>query len=164
MDLVTPDIGLIIWQTVVFLIVFAILALKVWKPITEALKSRDGFIRDSLQSAEAAKEEMKQLTAENEYLLKEARIERDHMLKDAAKIAAEIKEAAKEETSKISTKMIEDAKAVIEIEKKAALTDVKNLVAALSIDIAEKVLRKSLEDKKSQEALVKDLIKDIKVN
>jgi F-type H+-transporting ATPase subunit b len=107
---------------------------------------------------------MKQLTAENEYLLKEARIERDHMLKDAAKIAAEIKEAAKEETSKISTKMIEDAKAVIEIEKKAALTDVKNLVAALSIDIAEKVLRKSLEDKKSQEALVKDLIKDIKVN
>ena len=164
MDLVTPDIGLIIWQTVVFLIVFAILALKVWKPITEALKSRDGFIRDSLQSAETAKEEMKQLTAENEYLLKEARIERDHMLKDAAKIAAEIKEAAKEETSKISTKMIEDAKAVIEIEKKAALTDVKNLVAALSIDIAEKVLRKSLEDKKSQEALVKDLIKDIKVN
>ena len=60
--------------------------------------------------------------------------------------------------------MIEDAKAVIEIEKKAALTDVKNLVAALSVDIAEKVLRKSLEDKKSQEALVKDLIKDIKVN
>lgn len=164
MDLVTPDIGLIIWQTVVFLIVFAILALKVWKPITEALKSRDGFIRDSLESASAAKEEMKQLQADNEYLLKEARIERDNMLKDATKVANEIKEAAKEETSKISAKMIEDARAAINTEKKAALTDVKNLVAALSIDIAEKVLRKSLEDKKSQEALVKDLIKDIKVN
>ncbi|MEQ6121573.1 F0F1 ATP synthase subunit B [Reichenbachiella sp. MALMAid0571] len=164
MELVTPDIGLIFWQTVVFLIVFAILAAKVWKPISEALKSRDGFIRDSLQSAEAAKEEMKQLKADNEYLLKEARIERDNMLKEATKIASDIKEAAKEETSKISSKMIADAKAVIETEKKAALADVKSLVAALSLDIAEKVLRKNLDDKKSQEALVKDLIKDIKVN
>ncbi|MFY0650489.1 MAG: F0F1 ATP synthase subunit B [Cyclobacteriaceae bacterium] len=164
MDLVTPDIGLIIWQTVVFLIVFAILALKVWKPITDALKSRDGFIRDSLQAAEAAKEEMKQLQADNEYLLKEARIERDNMLKDASKVASEIKESAKEDTAKISAKMIEDAKAVIETEKKAALADVKNLVATLSIDIAEKILRKNLDDKKSQEALVKDLVKDIKVN
>ena len=164
MDLVTPDIGLIFWQTVVFLIVFAILALKVWKPITEALKSRDGFIRDSLQAAEAAKEEMKQMQADNEYLLKEARIERDNMLKDATKIANEIKDSAKEETAKISAKMIEDARGVIETEKKAALADVKSLVASLSLDIAEKVLRKNLEDKKSQESLVKDLVKDIKVN
>ena len=164
MDLVTPDIGLIFWQTVVFLIVFAILALKVWKPITEALKSRDGFIRDSLQAAEAAKEEMKQMQADNEYLLKEARIERDNMLKDATKIANEIKDSAKEETAKISAKMIEDARGVIETEKKAALADVKSLVDSLSLDIAEKVLRKNLEDKKSQESLVKDLVKDIKVN
>lgn len=164
MELVTPGIGLIIWQSVVFLIVFAILALKVWKPITEALKARNGFINDSLKAAEAAKEEMKQLKADNEYLLKEARIERDNMLKDATKVANDIKEAAKEDAAKISGKMVEDAKAVIETEKKAALADVKNLVAALSIDIAEKVLRKSLEDKAAQESLVKDLVKDIKVN
>ena len=164
MELVTPDIGLIIWQTVVFRIVFAILAIKVWRPITDALKSRDGFIRDSLQAAEAAKEEMKQLQADNEYLLREARIEKDNIIKEATKAANEIKDAAKAETSKISEKMIEDARAVIETEKKAALADVKNLVAELSIDIAEKVLRNSLKDKKAQESLVKDLIKDIKVN
>ncbi len=164
MELVTPGIGLIIWQSIVFLIVFAILALKVWKPITEALKARNGFINDSLQAAEAAKEEMKQLKADNEYLLKEARIERDNMLKEATKKANEIKEAAKEETAKISAKMIEEAKTVIETEKKAALADVQNLVATLSLDIAEKVLRNKLEDKSTQEALVKDLVKDIKVN
>ncbi len=164
MELVTPDIGLIIWQTVVFLIVFGILAVFVWRPISDALKARDGFIQDSLDSAENAKKEIEQLKQDNEYLLEEARIERDKMIADATKIANQIKEDAKSETSKITDKMIEDAKAAINSEKKAALSDVKNMVASLSLDIAEKVLRKKLEDKKVQENLVQDLIKDIKVN
>jgi len=163
-ELVTPDIGLIIWQTVVFLIVFGILAVFVWRPISDALKARDGFIQDSLDSAENAKKEIEQLKQDNEYLLEEARIERDKMIADATKIANQIKEDAKSETSKITDKMIEDAKAAINSEKKAALSDVKNMVASLSLDIAEKVLRKKLEDKKVQENLVQDLIKDIKVN
>lgn len=164
MELVTPNIGLIIWQTVVFLIVFGILATFVWRPIVDALRTREGFISDSLDAAENAKKKMEQLKQDNEYLLKEAKIERDKLLADATKIANQIKEDAKAETSKISEKMIADAKATINTEKKAALADVKNMVATLSIDIAEKVLRKSLEDKKAQEGLVKDLIKDIKVN
>lgn len=164
MELVTPNIGLIIWQTVVFLIVFGILATFVWRPIVDALRAREGFISDSLEAAENSKKEMAQLKEDNEYLLQEARIERDNMLADATKVANQIKEDARTETSKISDKMIADAKAAIGTEKKAALADVKNMVASLSLDIAEKVLRKNLEDKKAQEGLVQDLIKDIKVN
>lgn len=164
MELVTPNIGLIIWQTVVFLIVFGILATFVWRPIVDALRAREGFISDSLEAAENSKKEMAQLKEDNEYLLQEARIERDNMLADATKVANQIKEDARTDTSKITEKMIEDAKAAIGTEKKAALADVKNMVASLSLDIAEKVLRKSLEDKKAQEGLVQDLIKDIKVN
>lgn len=164
MELVTPGIGLIFWQTVTFLIVLGLLAAFVWKPITEALRTREGFIADSLDAAENAKKDMEKLKADNEYLLQEARIERDKILKDATAAANQIKEAAKEETAKITSKMTEDARANIQAEKNAALAEVKNLVAELSLDIAEKVLKKSLEDKKAQEDLVKDLIKDIKVS
>ena len=164
MELVTPGIGLIFWQTITFLIVLGVLAAFVWKPITEALRTREGFIADSLNAAEKAKEKIQQLKEDNEYLLEEARIERDQMIKDATAIANQIQEDAKDETSKITAKMIDDAKAIINSEKNAALADVKNLVATLSLDIAEKVLRKNLEDKKTQEELVDDLIKDIKVN
>lgn len=164
MELVTPGIGLIFWQSITFLIVLGVLAAFVWKPITEALRTREGFIADSLNAAEKAKEKIQRLKEDNEYLLEEARIERDKMIKDATVIANQIKEDAKEDTAKITAKMIDDAKAIINSEKNAALADVKNLVATLSLDIAEKVLRKNLEDKKAQEQLVEDLIKDIKVN
>ena len=164
MELVTPQIGLIIWQTIVFLIVFGILALFVWRPISDALRTRESFIQDSLDAAENAKKEMAQLKDDNEYLLQEARRERDQIINDATAAANKIKDEAKEETSKITAKMIEDARGQINNEKNAALAEVKDLVANLSIDIAEKVLRKSLEDKKAQQNLVKDLVKEIKVN
>ncbi|MEP3389283.1 MAG: F0F1 ATP synthase subunit B, partial [Reichenbachiella sp.] len=137
MELVTPGIGLIIWQTIVFLAVFGILAAFVWRPITDALRTRESFIQDSLDAAENAKKKIEELKQDNEYLLEEARLERDKMIKDATEIANKIKEDAKDETSKITAKMIEDAKSVINTEKNAALADVKNLVAELSLDIAE---------------------------
>ncbi len=164
MALVTPDIGLIIWQLIIFLIVLIILRAFVWRPISDALRTREHFIQDSLDAAENAKKEIDQLKADNEYLLQEARLERDKMLKDATKVANQIKEDAKEETSKITAKMIEDAKTVIQSEKNAALKDVKKLVAELSVDIAEKVLRKELGTKKAKDDLVKDFVKEIKVN
>lgn len=164
MELVTPGIGLIFWQTVTFLIVLGLLAAFVWKPITEALRTREGFIADSLDAAENAKKEISQLKADNEYLLQEARAERDKILAAANDAAKQIKEEAKIETAKITAKMTEDARALIASEKNAALAEVKDLVATLSLDIAEKVLRKDLEDKKAQESLVKELIKDIKVS
>lgn len=164
MELVTPGIGLIFWQTVSFLIVLGILAAFVWKPIVSALKTREGFIEDSLKAAENAKSEMEQVKADNEYLLQEARIERDKILKEAMDVANQIKEDAKKETSSIADKMIADAKTSIESEKKAALTEVKNLVADLSLDIAEKVLREKLSGDKAQKDLIDKFLKEVKVN
>lgn len=162
--MVTPEIGLVIWQGIVFLIVFGILAAFVWKPIMGALKTRESEIEDALKAADLAKEEMQQIKADNEYLLQEARAERDQMLKDATVIANQIKEKAQSETAAIADKMIADAKASIEAEKKGALAEVKNLVAELSLEIAEKVLREKLSDDKSQKALIDKFLKEVKVN
>ncbi|MEQ8715576.1 MAG: F0F1 ATP synthase subunit B [Cyclobacteriaceae bacterium] len=164
MELVTPGIGLIFWQTVVFLVVFAVLAMFVWKPITEALRAREGFINDSLRAAELAKEEMNQLKADNEYLLQEARFEREKILKEATTAANQLKEEAKAETAKITEKMVNDAKQSIESEKQNALKDVRNLVASLSLDIAEKVIRQDLSKDTAQKKLIEEFVKDIKVN
>ncbi|MFT6866496.1 MAG: F-type H+-transporting ATPase subunit b [Cyclobacteriaceae bacterium] len=162
--MVTPEIGLIIWQTIVFLIVFLVLATFVWKPIVSALKTRESQIDDALKAADLAKEEMAQIKADNEYLLQEARIERDQILKDAIHTANQIKEAAKNETTAIAEKLIADAKSSIQVEKKAALTEVKNLVATLSLEIAEKVMRENLSSDKSQKALIDKFLKEVKVN
>lgn len=164
MDLLTPDIGLIFWQTVVFLIMFLILAVFVWKPIAGALKAREGMIEDSLRAAELAKEEMEQIKADNEYLLQEARTERDKILKEAMAAANQIKEEAKSETSAIANKMIAEAKVSIESEKKAALTEVKDLVATLSLEVAEKLLREKLAGDKAQRELIEKFLKEVKVN
>lgn len=164
MSLVTPDIGLIIWQAVVFIAILIILRAFVWLPILSALKAREFQIEDSLRAAENAKNEMEQIKADNEYLMQEARIERDAVMKEAREEASKIIEKAKGETSEVTAKMIQDAKEAIEVEKKAALTEVKDLVSSLSLEIAEKVLRENLSKDESQKALVEKFIKDVKVN
>ena len=164
MELITPGIGLVFWQTVVFITVFLILAAFVWKPIVGALRVRESQIEDALRAAEIAKEEMEQIKIDNEYVLQEARAERDKILKDAIAAANQIKDEAKKETSSITDRMIAEAKASIESEKKAALSEVKNLVSSLSLEIAEKVLREKLSDDKSQKALIEKFLKDVKVN
>ncbi|MEQ9231528.1 MAG: F0F1 ATP synthase subunit B [Cyclobacteriaceae bacterium] len=164
MDLVTPAIGLIIWQTVVFILVVLVLRQFVWRPILGALKSREFQIEDSLRAAEQAKDEMEQIKMDNEYLLYEARIERDQMMKDATIVANKIKDDAKAETSKISEKMISDAKSTIENEKKQAMEEMRNLVSSLSLEIAEQILREKLKDDKAQKDLVEKFLKEEKVN
>ena len=164
MELVTPDIGLIFWMTVSFLIVLTILKKFAWKPILQGLKDREDSIKESLESAEQARDEMSKLKSDNEQLLAEARLERDKILKEALATANNIKEEAKEDASKISGKMVEDARTVINNEKKAALAEMQEQVAKLSLEIAEKLLRKNLSDDKSQRELVEQFIKDIKVN
>lgn len=162
--MVTPEIGLIFWQTIVFLVVFGILAAFVWKPIMGALRTRENQIEESLRAAEIAREEMEQVKLDNEYLLQEAKVERDKLIKEAAEVANKIKEDAKKETSVIADKMIADAKSAIEAEKKTALAEVKNLVAELSLEISEKLLREKLSDDASQKALIDKFLKDVKVN
>jgi F-type H+-transporting ATPase subunit b len=107
---------------------------------------------------------MMQIKADNEMVLKEARVQRDQLLKDATIVANKIKDNAKSETSKISEKMISDAKSTIESEKNAALAEVKNLVSTLSLDIAEKLIREKLNNDPSQQQLVEKFLKEVKVN
>ncbi len=164
MDLLLPGVGLMFWQFVIFLIVFFVLRALAWKPIMSSLKARDAMIDDSIKSAEIARDEVAQLKADNEYLLQEARAERDKIVNQALATANQIKEEAKAETSKISEKMIQDAKQTIEAEKKAALAEVRDLVGSLSVDIAEKILREKLGDESSQKSLVDKFLKDVKVN
>jgi len=164
MELITPDIGLIFWMTLSFAIVLAILKKFAWKPILQGLKDREDSIRESLSSAEKAREEMAKLQSDNEKLLDEARLERDEIIKEALATANTIKEEAKNETSKISGKMIEDARTLINSEKQAALAEIKELVASLSMDIAERLMRRNLSDDKSQRELVDQFIKEINTN
>ncbi len=160
MELVTPDLGLIFWMLVSFSIVLFILRKFAWDPITQTLKIREESIEEALNSAEKAKEEMAQLKAENEKLLDEAREERDKIIKEAVAVANKIKEEAKEDAERIGKKLVDDARTTIETEKKSALAEVKNQVASLSLKIAEKILRKQLENNKEQKDLVKEFLKD----
>ena len=164
MDLIIPGSGLIIWQALGFLILLFILGKFAWKPILDALDEREGAIENSLRSAEIARQEMANLVAENEKLLLEARIERDEILKKANEFASQIMEKSREDAAKVGDKMIADAKAVIENEKMVALTDIKIQVAEMSLEIAEKLMRTNLSAQSDQKALVKDFVKDIKLN
>ena len=164
MDILTPDTGLFIFQTIAFILLLFVLGKFAWKPILNGLKEREDTIEGALLAAEQAKKDMEALSADNANLLAEARSERDAILKEAVAAASNIVEGAKEDTGKITAKMIEDAKSVIENEKRAALADVKTLVAKLSLEITERVLRKELSDKKAQESLVNDYVKDLNLN
>ena len=164
MQLLTPGFGLIIWTLLAFLIVFFILKKFAWKPILESMNKREKGIADSLATAEKIKLEMSQMKSENEALLVKAREERAHMLKEAKetkdKIISEAKEQAKVETNKI----IADAQSVINQQKMAAITDLKNQVGTLVIEVSEKILRRELSNKQDQEKYIKQLAENVKLN
>jgi len=164
MDLIIPSGGLIFWQLLGFLALLFILIKFAWKPMLASLAERESSIEEALQSAEKARNEMSNLKSENEKLLQEARKERDVILKKAHEASAKMIEDAKTEASKQGAQLIANAKAVIETEKKAALSEVKNQVALLSLEVTEKLLRKQLADDKAQAALVDQFIKDLKIN
>jgi len=156
--------GLFFWQLIILLIVIFILGKFAWKPIVNALEEREEGIKDALASAEKAKTEMARLTNENEQLLKQAREERDIILKEAKDLKDKIVAEAKVSAQTEGAKLIENAVREIEEQKLKALAEVKNQVSALSLDIARKVLTKEFEDQSKQEALVADLLKDVKIN
>lgn len=164
MDLVTPSIGLVFWTTISFLALFLILRKVAWKPMLGAIHERERSIEDALNKAELAREEMSRLTNQNEALLKEARAQRDLLLKEAKELKDAIITEAKNQAQVEGAKLIEKAKIEINNQKVAALDEVKNQVASLSLEIAEKVLRKQFDDKQKQEAFVSDLLKDVKLN
>ncbi len=158
------SLDLFVKQTVLFLILIGLMVKFAWKPILNALNDREEGIKDALDKAEKAREEMQNINADNERILKEARSERDSMLKEARELKDSMISEAKEEARTQANKMIEQAKATIENEKLAAITDLKNQVADLSIDIAEKVVKKELSTKGKQLELVEEMLGDIKLN
>lgn len=164
MQLLTPGVGLIIWQIIVFVLLFLVLAKLAWKPIIHSLGDRERSIQDALDTAEKARHEMSQLKSDNEKLLSEAREERDRILREAREISNKMREEGQVEAKRISEKIIEDARAAINVEKQAALRDVKAQVATFSLEIAEKLMKKSLSGDKAQKELVESYVKDIKVN
>ena len=164
MDLIIPSAGLIFWQLFGFLALLFILVKFAWKPMLASLAEREASIDGALKLAEQARNEMANLKAENEKLLQEARLERDVILSKAHEASLKMIEDAKSESSRQGALLIESAKAVIETEKKAALSEVKNQVALLTLEVTEKLLRKKLGDDKAQVELVDQFIKDLKLN
>ena len=161
MELVTPDIGLVFWTTLAFALLLFLLAKFAWKPIMGAITERERTIEDALLKAEAAKEEMARMTSENEQLLKDSRAERDLILREARHMKDQILHEAKEAAQAEGERMIEKARIEINSEKAIAMASVKAQVAELSIEIAEKVLRKEFENKTEQDELVADLLREV---
>ncbi len=164
MDLVTPGIGLIFWTTLFFLILLFILGKFAWPAILTAIRARNESIRQALDSAEKAKEEMAKLQADNKKILSEAKAERDAMMKEAKQLKDNLIADAKEQASIEARKLVANARESIQAEKKAAINDLKVQVANLSLDIAEKILKKELEDSKAQKELINTLINEADLN
>jgi F-type H+-transporting ATPase subunit b len=158
------SVGLFFWQTLLFVALVLLLKKFAWKPILDAVNEREQGIKDALDSAEQAKQEMANLQADNEKLLKEARAERDAMLKEARDIKNKMINDAKEEAKVEADKMVAQAQSAIESEKKAAIADLKNQVASLSLEIAEKVVKENLSKDDKQQKLVKNLLEDSSLN
>ena len=164
MDLLNPSFGLLLWTVLAFLIVFFILKKYAWKPILSSLKERENGIAESLATADKVKAEMQQLKSDNEALLNKAKEERASMLKDAKETADKMISDAKEKAKSEFDRIVADAQQAITQQKNAALTDVKNQVGSLVIEVAEKVLRKELANKADQENYIKELARGVKLN
>jgi F-type H+-transporting ATPase subunit b len=164
MKLLTPEFGLLIWTLLAFLLVFFILAKFAWPAILKGLKEREQTIADSLATAERVKAEMAQMKSENEALLAKAREERAQMLKEARETRDKMVNDAKELAKAESAKIVADAQQQINAQKMAALTDVKNQVGKLVVEVTEKVLRRELASKEAQEDHIKSLVNEVNLS
>jgi F-type H+-transporting ATPase subunit b len=164
MQLLTPALGLLLWTLLAFLIVFFILKKYAWPAIVGGLKKREQSISESLATAEKVKAEMAQMKNENETLLARAREERAQLLKEARETKDKIINEAKEQAKVEANKIIIESQAAINAQKMAAITEVKNQVGKLVIEVSEKILRRELGNKEAQEAHIKGLVDEVKLN
>ncbi len=158
------SLDLFVKQTILFLVLIFLMVKFAWKPILTALNDREESIQGALDAAEDAKKEMQNLQADNEKLIKEARAERETLLKEAREIKTKMIEDAKGEAKAEADKMIAQAQAAIEAERKAAVADLKSQVASLSVDIAEKVVKSELSNKDKQLGLVEEMLGQATLN
>lgn len=164
MELLQPGVGLLIWTLIAFIIVLVILKKFAWAPILKGLKDRETNIADAIASAEKVKAEMAALKSENEVLIAKAREERAAMIKEAKETADKMVADAQGKAKSEYDRIVADAQAAIDQQKNAALIDVKNQVGKLVIEVAEKVLRKQLDNKAQQEAYIKQLADDVQLS
>ena len=164
MELLQPGLGLIVWTLLAFLIVFFILKKFAWKPILASLKERETGIASSLATAEKVKAEMATLKNENETMMAQAREERSRMIKEAKEATDRMISDAKDKAKREYDRIVAEAQTAINQQKNAALIDVKNQVGKLVIEVSEKVLRRELSHKQEQEAYIRELAEDAKLN
>ena len=164
MDLLIPSTGLLFWMSITFLVVLFLLWKFGFPVITTMVKERQAFINDSLRKAHEANERLANIQKEGESILQEAREKQAQILKEAAATRDAIVEQAQDKARSEGARLLDEAKAAIEQEKKAAIADIRQQVAALSVEIAEKVLRQNLKDDKSQMDLIDRMLDDVSAN
>lgn len=164
MELIKPDLGLLFWMIVSFSILLYVLIKFAWKPILKALKDRENSITKSLLAAQKAKDEMAKIEFGNEKITQLAKMERESLIKEAKELKNSIIEEARENAKLEAKKIILEARLSVEHEKNKVINEIKNQVAALSVDIAEKILKQKLGDEAKQKSLIDELVKDIELN
>jgi F-type H+-transporting ATPase subunit b len=163
-SLTSPAIGTLVWSALIFILFFLILTKFAWKPILNAVKARDEMIKGSLESAERAREEMLKLQSDNEAILRKAREERENILKEARDIRDRLISEAKGKATEEAEKLIEKARIGIEGEKRKALSEIREQVSTLSVEIASKLLGQQLKQTGEQEKLIDNYLNDINFN
>ncbi len=164
LSILEVNFGLFFWTLIIFLVFFFLLRSYAWKPILEAIKTRENKIEDSLKEAERAREEMAQTKAENEELLKEARAEKERIVSAANAMSDKIISDAQAAASQERNKEVEKARLQIEAEKNQALNEIRELAVSMSLEVAEKILRQKLDNPSAQEELAKKLINEMGQN
>jgi len=163
-SVIKPTFGLLIWTTVFFMLFWFVIGKMAFKPIANALKNREDTIKNSLEEAQRAKEEMASLKAENEVILAEAREERAKIIKEAKEVKDTLINDAKTKAKEEAQRIVTSAKQEIENEKQAAIIEVKNKVGMMATDIAEKVIKRELKGQAEHESFVNTLVNEIKLN
>ena len=164
MQLVTPDIGLLFWMLLSFGILFFLLRKYAWKPILNMVQKREDSIEQALKDAEKARQGVEKMQEENDRILGEARAEREKIFREAHEIKDKIISDAREQAVRDKDKIMNDARVSIEAEKNAAIREMRDVAAELSVQIAEKLIRRELSANQKQKELIGRLIEDIPIN
>jgi len=164
MNLITPDFGLFFWMTISFLILVFILKRFAWKPILNMLQKREKSIDEAIRAAEIARQDMEKLKFNNEQLMRQAKTERDEILKEARNIRESIIDEAKIKANEEANRIIQSAKESIHYEKMAAMTELKNQLATLSIEIAEQILKEELKNSEKHNKMIKQMLEKVTFN
>lgn len=164
MGLVSPDYGTIFWMVLAFSLVFLILKKFAWGPVLKMLREREDSITKALESAQEAREGLTGLKLEHEKMLSEAHAERDLLIAEARQIREQLITKARDEAALETERLMEKARKQIESEKLAAINEIRQQVASLSVDIAEKILTRELSDRTQQETLIQEQLSDLKLN